>query len=282
MAIEFFKPIDYDADLEGCGIVLFNHAGSRVAQDTGRDARYMADAHGVPVVAVDRPGTAMWHKDEQLAEQLRTLVGYVGRIALLAPAINATLDSLQVQRSLIAGRSAGGLAALAMAESGAITTQKSVYAAEPVSSNQPTTVEEGRRWYSQYSRNQERHRRDNPLTILPEPAQLGLAAALSRLAYMGPDNLYDRYHNGQIWASDAALRYIQDIAINMPEVDINVDYAYLSMVTSPDIRHSLTDNLGHNFPNAHIEQVPNTTHASFDNRSLMARRMQPVLERMAA
>ncbi len=281
MAHELYEPTQPNEALEGYGIVLINHAGSTVAQDTGRDAADLRKRFGVPVLAVDRPGTGIWLRDSVLAEYLSTPAGYVAEMAGLRGAVNGTLSEAGVERSLVMGRSAGGLGALALTTAAVIESQVAVYAAEPVGCQQ-RTIAEGRQWYKKYGHVQDEMQATVPNLVQPNPPGLGPIAGIKRLVNMGPDNWVDRFHNGAIWASDAATRFMYGIAGTQPDTDMTVDFAETSMMVTPEQVDHLTKTIPPTRTGLHIESVPLTTHASFDNREFMADRVRLVFDRLLA
>lgn len=279
MAHELIQPTHPSEALQGYGIVLLNHGGSTVSQDTGRDARDLTTRFGIPTFAIDRPGTARWWPDRELAHFLSTPKGYKAEMAELGDTVNAELAEAGVERALIMGRSAGGLGALALTAANVVTSQVAVYAAEPVGCKQQT-VANGRRWYGLYRDIERKIQNTEPDVVRPRPPGLGPLASLGRLASMARDNATDRFHSGKVWASDAATSYMQTIAEAQPAIDMTVDFAGFSMMVDNKGYDQLNSGLADIRPGIHLERVPHTTHASFDNREFIAKRVDLVFNRL--
>lgn len=278
MSIAVKQPTE-SLDDNGLAIVLFNHLGSSIAQDTGRDAQFIADDLSVPVIAVDRPGTHGIVPSIGLARDLSTASGYMTWTARLGEEINEELDAIGAERSLVMGRSAAGVAALALTASGVIESQKSVFVAEPISCEQ-LDLNEAKRLFGEYGPIQQKLQDDNPEIIRSGEDGLPLNKRLSRLVHMAIDFYFDQFHNQYIFASDTSVQYMKQIAEMRTDIEAVIEFAEHSLVANPDVLAAIKTveskrTVGADFI---VRQSSNTTHASYDNRDYMSSVLRPILD----
>jgi pimeloyl-ACP methyl ester carboxylesterase len=274
------------ADAE-TGIVLFNQFGGTASQDTGRDARVLADTFNLPVVAVDRPGTASLMPHRKLEQSLATPHGYLLEMSELGRDIDRQVDSLGIKKLIAAGRSAGGLGALALARSEMVTSLVAVFTAEPVGC-EDMPLKEGTKRYSEYLKSQKElldAATDDEL-VKPLPPGLALFPAISRLISIPPAMLVDRFHNQRIFASDAALEYAAYIAERLTLVDTTLEFAEHSMVATNEVYdrdiRPLSELRAENGAPFEVKKPSGTVHASFDNRDYMSKVIAPTIDRTIA
>ena len=279
MSLEIFEPrtcID-----PGAAIVLLNHVGSTVHQDTGRDANALANSFGIHVIAADRPGTAGFFPHPGLADKLCSPSGYVTEVAKLGKSIDSQLDQLGVKRTLLTGRSAGGLGALALTRSETISSQRSVFAADPVACEQ-MSVKSGSKRFRDYNKLQRQIQEDtqDDCLVKPLPPELNGSQRIYRAANMIPAFLYDKYHNKRIWASAATLEYAKHIALFQTRIAATIEFAERSLTVTELIYNEQVRDiqlLRTNGAQFEIRRSENTTHASYDNREFMTRLLLPAV-----
>lgn len=270
------------------GIVMFNQFGGVVSQDTGRDAQVLANEYNLPVIAVNRPGTGAVMPSGRLADELSTPDGYLVHMSRMGKDIDREADALGITKLIAAGRSAGGLGALALARSETVGSLSAVFAAEPVGCEQ-MPLSDGKKRYSDYLKEQKEllaNAADEEL-VKPLPPGLPLFPAIGRLLSIPPAMFIDKFHNQRLFASDVALQYAEYIAEHMGSVDTTLMFAEHSMVASPEVydreifpvfvsRESTA-------PTRFTTKKPNgTVHASFDNRDYMSQVIEPTIERTLA
>jgi pimeloyl-ACP methyl ester carboxylesterase len=265
------------------GIVMFNQFGGTVSQDTGRDAQVLADACSLPVIAVDRPGTADFMPRREFARQLSTPDGYLAQMSNLGRDIDRRAEDIGIAKLIATGRSAGGLGALALARSETVTSLSAVFAAEPVGCEQ-MPLKEGKKRYSGYLKEQKKLLNAATADELVKPLSPGLSLfpAVSRIASMLPAMLIDRFHNQRLFASDAAIQYAGYIAEHLSLVDTTLEFAEHSMVATPevyerDIRPIAA--LRKDGAPFEVKKPDGTIHASFDNREYMGKVIEPTIRR---
>jgi pimeloyl-ACP methyl ester carboxylesterase len=276
-----FEPIDGQfADIE-TGIVLFNQFGAIVPQDAGRDAQVLANSFNLPVIAVERPGTDSYIPHKELAETLSSPDGYLAAMSSLGKRIDRQVDNLGITKLITAGRSAGGLGALALARSETVSSLSAVFAAEPVACEQ-LPLKEGAKRYSDYLKQQKEILEDSNSEELVRPLSPGLSLlpAIGRLISIPPAMLIDRFHNRKLFASNAARQYATYIAKNLRLVDTTLVFAEHSMVAAPEVYEGdmlpiadlRTDGAGFE-----VKKTKGTVHASFDNRDYMNKVIEPTI-----
>lgn len=265
-------------------IVYFNHVGSSIAEDTGRDAVYLANNHGVPVIAVNRPGSARslpYAHASSLALDYQAAVHE--RVREHVSPILAS-EELAGSRVVLAARSAGGLAALAAGTDPSLDL-RAVVACEPVGMYR-TTVEEGQKHFAQYNARQSAIHaveRANPegKIILPEAPGLSILPSIKRGVSIVGSFVTDKSNNAGVWSQELAPKYAEEIARNRPDVGIHITFAEDSMVASDEQIDALRNRLAQlRTPNdapISVEQAPHTTHASFDKRSFFAEHVKRAL-----
>jgi pimeloyl-ACP methyl ester carboxylesterase len=271
------------ADTE-TGVVLFNQFGGTVSQDTGRDAQVLADFFNLPVIGVNRPGTGGFSLHRQLAKASSSPDGYLAAMSPLGKEIDQQVESLGITKLISTGRSAGGLGALALARSETVSSLSAVFAAEPVGCEQ-LPLKEGVKRYSDYLK-QQKELLDNATVlelVKPLPPGLPLFPAIGRLLSIPPAMLIDRFHNKELFASNATRQYAMYIAENLSLIDTTLEFAEHSMVATPEIYErdilpiaSLRSQDGAPFE---VKRPGGTVHASFDNRNYMSQVIEPTIIR---
>lgn len=268
---------------EQLGVILVNHGGSTVSQDTGRDAQALADSFNLIVIGVDRPGTAGMLPSRRLASALSTPAGYVAETAKLGKRVDHEIEMLGLRRIIAVGRSAGGLGALALARSETVSTLTYLFVAEPAACEN-ISLEEGARRFQEYGVVQKKLQENdsNGRLVKPVPPLLTWYEATRRRASIKPAFLYDRSHNRHILTTDASLQYARYIAKQQQNIDTTLAFAEYSLVVTPNIYRTealpiaLLRREGAPFS---VTQHNGTTHASYDNRAYFAQLLQPVVER---
>ncbi len=205
MSIEVKRPSGEIVD-DIVGLVLFNHLGSTVSQYTGRDAQFIADRFGIAVIAADRPGTHGIIPSAGRAETMSDPEGYSDEVAKVGELVNTHLEKIGIEKTIVAGRSAAGLGALALTACQVIESQRALFVAEPVGC-EPMSVEEAKGRVKQYANYQKKLQTTGPNIIKPVSDDLPLSKRLSRLVHMVLDYKFDVFHNQYIWATDASLQY---------------------------------------------------------------------------
>lgn len=280
-----YEPIDGNfADVQ-TGIVLFNQFGATVSQDAGRDAQFMADAFNLPVIAVNRPGTAGFRPNRKLAGHLSTPSGYLAEMTPIGKAIDRQVENHGIAKVIATGRSAGGLGALALSRTETVSNMKAVFAAEPVGCEQ-LSLKDGAKRYSDYLKYQKElldAATDDEL-VKPLPPGLSLFPAVGRLLSIPPAMIFDRFHNQKLFANDAAQRYAEYIARNLTPIDTTIEFAEHSMVATPSVFIELESIAGLRHAGAPfiVKRAPRTVHSSFDNRTYMNEAIEPTIARTLA
>lgn len=288
MAVRYYSP-DTSPQLDDVGILLFNHKGSSVLSDTGRDARAWAFALKLPIIAVDRPGSGFGRPGQgkklanNYADSFKRLVDR---------SVSPLANKHNLQRIIVAGRSAGALAAHMVAQSCgdylpivALNSQESIGWIN-------TTFEKGKRHFVSYmARQEEMVDNRNIELIRPDPTdQIGLARLIRQGAVI-INNLVDQSNNTDVWRQNLAFKSALEIADRMPHIRADVFFAETSLVIGPGsatlVKMSLEDIRAQAAPtnddwqpfNVHI--VPNTVHSSFDQRDLSARLLAITVDGLA-
>lgn len=281
MNIRTFEPANNFPTDEQAAIILFNHVGSSISQDTGRDAQDMANRFGVQVIAANRPGTGGVLPSRELASKLSTVAGYAGEMALLGKKIDREVDQLGVTRLVGVGRSAGALGILTLARTETVGLNYLV-ATEPVATTK-MSVEAGQKWFKDYNAWQSNFQKEDVSNVLIKPVGpgLGFVDSAVRIAVNAQAFLYDQSNSKNIWASDAALEYMAHIAEHQPYLDTTITYAEHSLVATPEVFDNLVVPISRLRSDGSepfvVQRVPNTTHASFDNRDFMAQQVAPAV-----
>lgn len=283
MSIKPYAPCNEIFSDEQTALVVFNQVGATNTQDLGRDAQYLADHTGMHVLGVDRPGTAGFIPNKGLAERMATPDGYVNEMSKIGKQIDRRLDDLGITRAVAAGRSAGGLAVLSLASSETVGALGHVFAAEPVGV-QKRTVADGLKHFTDYGKLQKEMLATDSQNLLIKPDKPGLGPldAFGRLISLVPAFAYDKYHNSEPWASDAGLRYMADLALNSPDIDVRVEFAQTSLATSVEnYNNQIAPIAGLRTSGApfSIVTTPDTVHSSYDKRAYFLERLAPTIER---
>ncbi|HET8709072.1 MAG TPA: hypothetical protein VFL85_02195 [Candidatus Saccharimonadales bacterium] len=280
-------------DHHSLGIVLVNHAGSNHNQDSGRDAQMLADAFHTITINADRPTSYRLPRSRKLAQSLKNAP--VKTMYGLAQKIENVRCSLKLKHMIIAGRSAGGLGALELAQTNIIHHTDFVYAAEPIGCVS-IPVREGYKWFRQYDAEQRRWLSEdearaalsgrlqlvhppNDLAALPPWQRLQRLIASGVLFFM-----VDRYYNRWHWSQPLVSDYLSRLTLQH-HIRTHVDFAAHSLVLPeqrnavPEFMQSLAEVIQQNPRLLSLNIVDGTTHASFNNRSFFARRLQRAVAR---
>ncbi len=284
--MRIFEPSDGNFAHGETGVVLFNQFGATVSQDTGRDAQVLANSFNLPVIGVDRPGTAGFIPQGRLAAVLSTPDGYLTEMTPLGKSIDRRVDSLGIANLIVTGRSAGALGALALTRSETVSSISSVFAAEPVGCEQ-LPLEEGAKRYVDYLKQQKKLLDDatSEELVRPLPPGLPLFQAIGRLLSIPPAMLFDRFHNQKVFASDASRQYATYIAAYLNQLDTTLEFAEHSMVATPEVyEHDILPiaDLRKGGASFEVKRPKGTIHASFDNREYMNRIIEPTIARTLA
>jgi pimeloyl-ACP methyl ester carboxylesterase len=281
MSVKPFYPEKVPAISETVGIVLSNHVGSSVAEDTGRDAQHLADTTGFIVIAADRPGSGWAAPNSARARLLAD--DYVEASVGTARKIEKELTANGISRAVAAGRSAGGTFSLSLART-EIAPVTHIYAAEAAGWYEQS-VSEGKHAYRQYGKMQ-KELLDGPVDLVrPEPSDVTGFGKISRALAIGANFFSDQYHNKHVWSQATSLRSAAYIARSMPDVFMQLDFAEHSMMAPQHQIENLQMSLpemrldGRDSPRVQmvrVEQLPRTVHASFDNRGFFAERLLPI------
>jgi len=266
---------------QGVAILTMNHVGSTVGQDTGRDAQYMADNWGVPTFAINRPGTGLTLPRAATRDRLAT--SYAAEFEPIATDLAELFDEREIKDIVVVSRSAAVVSSLAIATSG-ILPIRAIYGAEGVGwSNM--SVEQGKMTYKSYMTDQARlldndEHSDQPRLVHPEGTGLGIVASVGRIASIPPALIIDQYNSQKVWASDLATQYLKilhDTATSAKDAGgpaVYLDFAEYSLTEIAVIN----DAVRRANPEADIQVVPNTVHASFDKRPFFAGRAQRAVD----
>lgn len=280
-------------------VVYWPPAGSSVNQDGGLDARYLAEALELPVLAADHPGGGRATYDPLLAKHISD--DYLNVVAEPTEEALANLGGLGISQAIMTGRSAGGLTALAATIAadrlGSQTTQPrvtGVYAAEPIAwqtrpgDDDASRVSQGRKDFAAYTEKQARMLETDLELVHPEAHGLKGADAFMRMARIVLYAPTDRMHNQRLWATDAASRYAHRIASGLLDVTVQIDIAGFSMTTSDDFyalsqpqimaERQVQDAIAED--TFDISKVEHTVHSSFDKRSFFAERLKLLVEKV--
>ena len=203
-----FEPENRDFADTNAAIVLFNQFGATVSQDNGRDAQVLADKFSLPVLAVDRPGTAGVIPHKRLASRLSTPDGYLAEMAQLGKNIDRQVEAIGIDTIITTGRSADALGALALARSETVSNLGFVFAPEPIACEQVPS-EDGFKHYKDYLKQQKEllDAATSEELVKPLPPGLSLFPAIGRLVSIPPAMLFDKFHNQGIFASNASCHH---------------------------------------------------------------------------
>ncbi len=279
MSIQIKEPLLRSVIDERLGMIVFNHAGSSAHEDTGRDAQILADHFSLQVLAVDRPGSACW-PSRSLATELYK--DYVNALTDMGKRLDHEADQRNFNRIIIAGRSAGGLGALALACTEQLSSVSYIYAAEPVGWS-TISISDGQTHFRNYLKIQKQLLADDHEELVhPEPTDLQGAAKLQRLLKIPVLFWIDQLHNQAVWSQPIAYECATKVASELTELDTTIAFAAHSLVASQGIIDTQKDRLprlrkdGQPFV---VEQIHGTVHASFDRRSFFAQQLSPVVSR---
>ena len=266
--------------------VLYHPVGSANSTDGGRDAAALSEALNIAVLAVDRPGSGLWLPSFRAQDDFAEPEAYANRlIEVTEQQVDKAQEIMRANRLIVVGRSAGALAALAVARDGHIAGVpiSTVYAAEPPGSR-ATTVADGFRGWKEYKKREAEKIADvngHPELERPEPTDARGVAYLHRTLAMVPHFLNDKRANQQVWAKLVVPAIIDSTA---PGPTIKIDYAIESMVLSENVfaRILYLDRVRHKLLGrgdlSSVEEVPHTVHRSFDNRRFFAKRLASVID----
>lgn len=294
MAVRTFYPSSETYVDSGFGIVLGNHMGSTLHQDTGREAQVVADYMDVPVVAFERPGSHALFPDKQLAARLSTYRGFAAEMLHLSVAIDKEIDAAGLQSVVLAGHSAGGLGALGLTWAEGIGCQRGVYASEPPGC-MSLTVRDGVRqlytynkWQSAWQKLLDVEGRTDEI-VTPLKSSLGRWQAISRFASMTVHSALDIYHMRNIAVTPAAAILAAGIAESRPDIAAVIEFADESCAAPGQIFERLEVELplrreagNAPFIVQRAQAGPNvgTTHASYDNTRFFAEHISRAIMQM--
>ena len=253
--------------------LLFHPAGSSNKTDGGRDALAFEQYTGIRTIGVDRPGAGLWipHGGVQ---------GLENYSHELTSAIEDELEKKnleKIQRIIMVGRSAGGLAAVVAAGTPTYGNIPVVgaYAGEAVGAYD-TTIKTGRKTWGSYKRLEKNMIADEdnyPDLVRPEPTDTRGWQRIYRLASMGPFFYSDQRMNGNFWASAPLQQALGRVSAG---VLVALDFAESSMVLPQDEqeREAVVSNISNTLEargdGSSVDIVPSTTHRSFDRREFFA------------
>lgn len=291
MRTKEFLPLTQAARGERIGVVLMNQVGASIAQDHGRDAHYLAEHLGLPVLAVERPGSNGYLPSRRLARELSTPYGYQRAMVPIGREVNRWANEREHDRLVLVGRSAGALGVLALAASKSVSGLEAIFAAEPIGF-ETMSLRDGAAHLRSYRRQQaamQRAAAENPAStlVLPERPGLGRMDSIARVVSNTATYAYDQYHNEELWASNAGEGYATYIADYLPDVDTTIEFARYTMAARrPHILQRRSDDAmlrrresgEGRFSMGQIAE--DTTHASYDKRSFMLERLLPTFERL--
>lgn len=266
---------------ESVGIVLLNHMGSSHQEDSGRDGQYLANEFGLAVIVANRPGSGSFQRSTLLRDMMDR--NYPQTVRALGQKLDRAVYKLGLQEVILAGRSAGGLGALALAYTETLPATQ-LYAAETVAW-EAVPSREGRTRYRQYNKNQKHMLRNDSANHLihPEKPDVRGKAALRRLVTMPLLARSDMYHHEEVWTKPHALQLSLSIAAHLLDLGVNLEFAEHSLALTPSIWErlralpDLRASRGGSKP-FRVERVPHTVHASFDRRSFFATRLRPSID----
>lgn len=224
-------------------------------------------------MAANRPGNDLRFHGGGFGQRMAD--NYVREMGRFGEKLAADLSKEGVQRILLAGRSAGAAALLALARSETLPVS-AVYVAEPVGMY-PTTPAEGRRAHSDYIKKQKEM--DNETFVQPVKTPFRLRS-IPRLASIAMHFPFDTHNNQDVWSTTTSRESLEDIAKRHPDIGLWADFASESMVASQETidRMVALKRYRERLAPLHIEQVRNpkrTKHESFDNREFFAERARP-------
>lgn len=260
------------------GIVLVNHAGSVVSQDTGRDAEALANNLGIAVLAINRPGTGGFFPSTSCKNLLASSEGYITQTVACARLVDRLADDLGLNQLIIVGRSAGGLGALALARSEVISSTHAVLAAEPPGCI-AMSKKEGLQAFKNYGIRQKQLQLSKEV-IVPASSYLPRGQAALRIGSILKNVAYDRFHNSAIWSSNAAVGFLSHIAEYQPGIAVTASFAEHSLVVDDPTYTAqlapIADMRASGSPFI-VNRVPKTSHASFDDREFFASLVAPII-----
>lgn len=267
------------------GIVLLNHVGSSVRQDTGRDAQALANEFGMIVMAADRPGSGRWWPQPGLRAGQANRTMYAAEMSVIGGRLAVEAERQGLRRLLAVGRSAAatGVLALACTEQLPLTH---LFAAEPAGWYQ-MAFQEGADRYKNYLQLQQQMRADYkqfPELVRPESTTVQGLAGLWRKATMLPYFLNDRHYNKWLWLSDTARHCATYVARNGTTIDTTIVFASHSMALPPGVDIDVEADYFRvlrpaGAPFEVRRTAEQTVHASFDSRSFMADQLRPIVAR---
>ncbi|HSW66050.1 MAG TPA: hypothetical protein VLI54_02845 [Bacillota bacterium] len=256
------------------GIIMWNHYGSSVTSDTAGDAAAAANHLRRPVTAINRPGSGLTSP-----YQSRKLTrGYERVVQQDVLSVVERLSVLGLRRFVLAGRSAGGAAALIAANAPGLPVV-AVHAQEPVGWDwqEPAAAEHD---YNAYrSRQKELLAAPDNTLISPLPTEKTGWDKLHRMGQNIVHGLIDRSNNQDVFRQPLACMAAYNIARNLPGVQLDMHFAEYSLALGTEDPQELQMGLrvsrmqaarsgGHAVvAPINAVAVPNTVHSSFDLRT---------------
>jgi pimeloyl-ACP methyl ester carboxylesterase len=285
MSVRPYSPL-HNQPSNHLGVVLFNHLGSTVNSDSGDDAAYIAEKLAMHVIAVDRPGSG-W---ELPVRGHRLAADYVGAMSrLLSKHVLPEVDKLGLEGVVVFGRSAGGHGALAAGRAEQLPVV-SVHTQDPIGW-QKATMSEAKTIFGDYMIHQrERQQSDDPDLIRPEPTGLTGLAKFLRDRANNVRGALDVANHQRVWREPSSHENALVIARTLPGVRMDLVFAEDTYVLGDSDPHGLHQELiAARIANGSlstkpvvVDVVPNTTHASFDLRSLSASLLANTVEQLWA
>lgn len=261
-------------------VLMLPPIGSRQLTDGGGDAQHLAN-QGFTVIGLDRPtfGPSVGTNQDMT-------IKYSERIQSICEKIYPYLDAEGIDIITVTGRSAGGLAALAVAASGILPVH-GVYVAEPAGMKNAKPLG-ALRYFQNYQGVQSVLNKNPeifPRLVRPQKSDAEGKDKLLRSVLMPVLFAGDAVSHERLWCSDSGMQYASVIATTMAEISVQIDIAELSLVAPDDdtveklrslSKSRSEQNLGRPFG---VEIVPDTTHSSFDNREFFNERLLRFLEK---
>lgn len=283
---------------EKLAIVMFNQLGSNTHGDHGRDGNRLADALNVPVFTVNRPGTDTFDYFSGAGKRIQRNV--LAEHEAVLKATEVELGRLGIQSVVLTGRSAGGMSALLGAQTEVLPVT-GVYAAEPVGWVDASKAEVAQQNRAYLQHQKEVIQSDDDKLVRPEPSDTEGLDKIRRLISIPFLAAKDMARYKEVFGSTVSRDALEFI-IKRGGIDVSIEFAEHSMVIDDKILEDIIVyfervvaptglSLGHvatpstlhaslkSGAELNIKKIPNTVHASFDNRGFFAQRVEPTVAR---
>ena len=270
------------------GIVMLNTAGATTKNtalfrgDTVGDAIDAANTLGVTVIAADRPFSGVRMPNPFNALNRDTTHEY----EKLQREIDFIVSGIGLKRIIVTGRSVAGFGALELGKFG----PSEVVAFEPGAMYNQKILQ-GYMQYQRYNAAEHKALKDGTLDldIRPEPSDQTGLAGVRRVATFLIGNVVDTANYSRILATNRGAENARFIASNLPQTRLSLIYAEDSLVApdlDPVVLQSSLESLrdaadGAVKEDIIVEQVPNTSHISFNNRGFIAKVLAKSVEYQA-